>query len=142
MKILFQILTIVISANSILFTQTGDNNLVNTNIESTKIKSSHQNIEKMLARFDEFELYRSLNNYKMQIPLDGDTNSVWLRTSMIISQEEILDNKFSPHLLEPLKVKYHKDSKFNFIRYALGMAQAGAVGYLAYKHIKKYGLFK
>jgi hypothetical protein len=28
------------------------------------------------------------------------------------------------------------------VRYVLGMAQAGAVGYMAYRHIKKYGFWK
>ena len=142
MKTLFQIITIIISLNHISLAQTSDKNLTFPDLDSTKIKTTQQNIEQMIARFDEFELYRSLNNYKMQLPLDEDTNTVWLRTSIIISKEEFSDNKFSPHFLEPLEAKYHKDSKFNVFRYALGMAQAGAVGYLAYKHIKKYGLFK
>jgi hypothetical protein len=32
--------------------------------------------------------------------------------------------------------------KSSFLYTMLGAVQAGAVGYLAYKHIKKYGLFK
>jgi len=42
----------------------------------------------------------------------------------------------------PLYQKYREDSKFNPFRYALGMVQTGAVGYLAYKHLKKYGFFR
>ena len=42
----------------------------------------------------------------------------------------------------PLYQKYLEDSKFNPFKYALGMMQVGAVGYLAYKHIKKYGFLK
>lgn len=142
MNKLFQIIILIIFLTPLLFTQTDENYKSNTDKDSVKIKSTQKNIEQMLARFDEFELYRSLNNYKMQIPLDEDTNTVWLRTSIIISEEGFSDNKFSPHFLAPLEQKYYRDSKFNLIRYALGMAQAGAVGYLAYKHIKKYGLFK
>lgn len=142
MKILIQILVIFISANFVLLTQTNNDNFLNINHNSAKIKPAQQNIEQMITRFDEFELYSSLNNFRRQLPLDVDSNTIWLRTSIIISKEEILDKKLSPHFLEPLELKYYRDSEFNFIRYALGMAQAGAVGYLAYKHIKKYGLFK
>jgi hypothetical protein len=37
-----------------------------------------------------------------------------------------------------LNVKY----KISFLYTLLGAAQLGAVGYMAYKHVKKYGLFK
>ena len=84
----------------------------------------------------------NLNNMKMSVPIDGDPQTVWLRTSLALSKTEITDQKFSPHFLSPLEKQYLEDSKFNPIRYALGMVQAGAVGYLAYKHIKKYGFLK
>jgi hypothetical protein len=60
----------------------------------------------------------------------------------LISKSEKNNQEFSPHFLSPLERKYHEDSKFNPIKYVLGAAQVGAVGYLAYKHIKKYGFLK
>jgi len=51
-------------------------------------------------------------------------------------------SKNLPYLLSPLYAQYIEDSKFNPVRYVLGMAQLSAVGYLAYKHIKKYGFLK
>ncbi len=42
-------------------------------------------------------------------------------------------------LVSPLLSKYHEDEKMNLFYTILGSVQAGAVGYMAYKHIKKYG---
>lgn len=93
-------------------------------------------------KFDEFELHREFNSIKMNIPIDGDPQTVWLRTSLAISTSENINTEFSPHFLSPFQKQYLEDSKFDPIKSILGMAQVGAVGYLAYKHIKKYGFLK
>ena len=110
--------------------------------ESTTIKVAHNPLVEIQNKLDEFELYRQFNNIKSNIAIDVDPQTVWLRTAIVISKSEVADNNFSPHLLSPLERKYYEDSKFDPIRYVLGMAQVGAVGYLAYKHIKKYGFLK
>lgn len=96
----------------------------------------------MQIKFDEFELHRQFNNMKMNVPIDGDPQTVWLRTSLAISNTENNGQNFSPHFLSQLEKQYLENTKFNPIKYALGMVQAGAVSYLAYKHIKKYGFLK
>ena len=96
----------------------------------------------MQIKFDEFELQREFKEMKTSISIDGDPNTVWLRTSLAISNTNNTYQNFSPYFLSSLEKQYLEDSKFNPIRYALGMIQAGAVGYLAYKHIQKYGLLK
>ena len=78
----------------------------------------------------------------MYLLLDDDPNTIWLRTSLLISKMDLPSGDNKVDLLSPLFIQYSENSKFNPIRYMLGMAQIGAVGYLAYKHIKKYGLFK
>ncbi|RPI65266.1 MAG: hypothetical protein EHM44_01055 [Ignavibacteriales bacterium] len=93
-------------------------------------------------KFDEFELHREFNNMKMDVQIDGDPQTVWLRTSLALSNTENSGKHFSQHFLSPLEKQYLENSKFDPVRYALGMVQAGAVGYLAYKHIKKYGFLK
>ena len=60
-------------------------------------------------------------------------------------------NTFSPNyednpelntdLLYPV-MSFEEKSKLSFLYTMLGAVQTGAVGYLAYKHIKKYGLLK
>lgn len=96
----------------------------------------------MQIKFDEFELQREFNNMKMSVRIDGDPQTVWLRTSIAISNSETFGQNFSPHFLSPLEIQYLENSKFDPVKYVLGLAQLSAVGYLAYKHIKKYGFLK
>lgn len=110
--------------------------------DSIKINQKLNPLTELQIKFDEFELHRELNSFKLNIPIDGDPETVWLRTALLISKSEKTNQEFSPHFLSPLERKYHKDSKFDPIKYVLGAAQVGAVGYLAYKHIKKYGFLK
>jgi len=93
-------------------------------------------------KFDEFEIYRDLNSMKMNIDIDGDPNTLWLRTHLAVSNTNNVNTEFNPNFLSPLERKFKEDSKFDPVRYVLGAAQVGAVGYLAYKHIKKYGFLK
>lgn len=142
MKRLIQILALFFLCPFILYAQLNDNaNTVSTN-DSLKIKINPNPLTEIQIKFDEFELQREFKEIKMSIPIDGDPQTVWLRTSLAIANTENTNQNFSPHFLSPLEKQYLEDSKFNPIKYALGMVQAGAVGYLAYKHIKKYGFLK
>jgi hypothetical protein len=75
---------------------------------------------------------------------DFSKSTIWLRTKLVISigyrfnEEEYLNE----HMLLPLYRQHLEDSKFNPVKYVLGMAQLSAAGYLAYRHIKKYGFLK
>ena len=44
-------------------------------------------------------------------------------------------------LMSPLRLQMERD-RLSPLQSALGAVQLGAVGYLAYRHIKKYGLFR
>jgi hypothetical protein len=121
--------------------QTDSHNIISTN-DSLKINIISNSLTKMQIKFDEFELHRDLNNMKMNVSIDGDPQTVWLRTSLAIGNTNNPGSDNRVHYLSPLYTQYIEDSKFNPVRYILGMAQVGAVGYLAYKHIKKYGFLK
>lgn len=110
--------------------------------DSIKINVRINPLTNLQIKFDEFEIYRELNSVKMNIDIAGDPNTLWLRTSLAVSNTNNSNAEFKPNFLSPLERKYHEDSKFDPIRYVLGAAQVGAVGYLAYKHIKKYGFLK
>lgn len=110
--------------------------------DSLKIKIKYNPFVKMQTTFDEFELYREFNDIKMSVPIDGDPQTVWLRTSLAVSNMDYLSNNFSHHLLSFLEEQYLKNSRLNPLTYILGIVQTGAAGYLAYKHIKKYGFLK
>lgn len=141
MKKLVTIFFLSIILTSIVFCQNNDSNNINLP-DSLKINLQQNPFAELQIKFDEFELHRELFNIKMDVPIDGDPNTVWLRTALLISKSEKTTQDFSPHFLSPLERKYHEDSKFDPIKYVLGAAQVGAVGYLAYKHIKKYGFLK
>lgn len=106
------------------------------------IANPSDRINKILLQFDKFDFYRELYHSNIQVPLDKDKNTIQLRTEMIIRQSS--GNNYNTegndyNFLSPLYNKYIEESKFNPVRYVLGLAQLSAVGYLAYKHIKKYG---
>ena len=98
-----------------------------------------------LSLLDDLDFFLDLQNLNKTVLLNTDPNTKWLWTSYAISNSSL--EKFHSELnfdnmTQPLYQKYLEDSKFNPFRYALGMMQVGAVGYLAYKHIKKYGFLK
>ncbi|HQF41319.1 MAG TPA: hypothetical protein PK073_00310 [Ignavibacteriaceae bacterium] len=142
MKTIIQILSCLFFFSLTLFSQTDKNHLKHPETDTSKIKIGSDNLEGKLYIFNEFALYNELNNYKNQLLLNDDPNTVWLKTSLLISKKSDFNQEFSPYFLEPLEQQYQRDSKFNLFRYALGMIQTGAAGYLAYKHIKKYGFWK
>lgn len=142
MKAVIQILSFLFFFSLTLFSQTDKNYLKHSEADTSKIKIGFDNLEGRIYIFDEFELYNELNNYRNQLLLNDDPNTVWLKTSLLISKEENFIQEFSPYFLEPLEQQYQRDSKFSLFRYALGMIQTGAAGYLAYRHIKKYGFWK
>lgn len=90
-------------------------------------------------------MYRELNYMRMDLQANNDPNTIWMWTNLSLNTSGRID--FHPgqspvSMIEPLHQQYIENSKLNPIRYILGMAQTAAVGYLAYKHIRKYGLFK
>ena len=142
MNSLIKILSLFFFFSFILYSQQTDNTILPSKNDSLKIGIIPNSLIQMQIKFDEFELQREFKEMKTSISIDGDPNTVWLRTSLAISNTNNTYQNFSPYFLSPLEKQYLEDSKFNPIRYALGMIQAGAVGYLAYKHIQKYGFFK
>lgn len=99
-------------------------------------------LEYLQYKLEEFDFYREIFHTSLEIPLDGDKNTVRLRTEMIINQNARLNatrTETELYFLSPLYNKFLEEKKFNPVRYVLGVAQLSAVGYLAYRHIKKYG---
>jgi hypothetical protein len=67
----------------LLFAQNNDSRK-NNFPDSLKINLQQNPLTELQIKFDEFEIHRELNNIKMNIPIDGDPNTVWLRTSLAI----------------------------------------------------------
>ena len=84
------------------------------------------------------------NQIPEDVLFDDNPSTVWLRTQLIISNNaaQFGYDEINTHFTSPLYQQYLRDSEFDMVRYVLGLAQASAVGYMAYKHIKKYGFWK
>jgi len=110
------------------------------------LKTSNQTvITKINFTLDDLDFYLDLQSLNKSILLNEDPNTKWLWTSYAISNsnnQATSSNANLSNITLPLYQNYLEASKFNPFRYALGMVQVGAVGYLAYKHIKKYGFLK
>lgn len=98
-------------------------------------------IDKNFIQFDELDFYRDIYHSNIQVPPDNDKNTIQLRTEMLLRQstKNNFNEESNYYFLSPLYNKYIEESKFNPVRYVLGLAQLSAAGYLAYRHIKKYG---
>jgi hypothetical protein len=114
--------------------------------DSLKVSNQTLRLNKSLPSvLDDLDFYLDLHDLDKTLHLNADPNTTWLWTSYAISnssQESFQSNPNFDYMTSPLYQKYLEDSKLNPFRYALGMMQVGAVGYLAYKHIKKYGFLK
>ncbi len=107
--------------------------------------NSFESLLKLQTKFDEFEIYRELNYMRLELQANDDKNTIWMWTKLSITNSgshEYHPGETPGSMIEPLHEQFIENSKFNPVRYVLGMAQTAAVGYLAYQHIKKYGFFK
>lgn len=75
-----------------------------------------------------------------------DSTAIWIRTRMqingLISQRDPIKNNFQESILNSLQEQYYKSQNMKEWKYVLGMVQAGAFGYLAYEHLRKFGFLK
>ena len=91
-------------------------------------------------KFDDLILNNNPDFLLSNLPLYNESSTIWLRTELALSSSLLfLEKEGEQHFTLALHQKYLEDSKFDPVRYVLGMAQLGAVAYLAYRHIKKYG---
>jgi hypothetical protein len=92
---------------------------------------------------DEFFIEPLFNQIPNEILFEDNPSNIWLRTELFISngsQSEF--GEVNTFYTEPLYQQYLEDSEFDMVRYVLGTIQTGAVAYMAYRHIKKYGFWK
>lgn len=141
MKYIIKIFLSLLYISSPVFAQTTNSSEILSR-DSSRIKTKTNPLTEIQLKFDEFDFYREYGKSKIQLSLKDNPQTVWLMTSILLSQTPNVAEINSNNLLSPLYQQYIETTKFDPVRYFLGMAQMGAVGYLAYKHIKKYGLFK
>lgn len=101
----------------------------------------------MKYHYDDYDLYLSFEfsiAESEQLP-EGTNENLQLRTELALSYPitfSISSANEMNHYLLPFYNCYLENSKIDPVRYVLGLAQAAAVGYMAYRHIKKYGFWK
>jgi hypothetical protein len=93
--------------------------------------------------FDEIFSKSLTTDFSNEVLLDNNPSTIWLRTELLISNNSQLgSSEVNTFFTAPLYQQYLENSKFDMVRYILGAAQASAVAYMAYRHIKKYGFWK
>lgn len=89
--------------------------------------------------------FNELNNLNINSKFSNDTSSIWLSTRMQLSRminQENFGGSLQSNILNPLNQQYNATQRMKLFKSILGAVQVGAVGYLAYQHLKKYGLLK
>jgi len=87
-----------------------------------------------------------LNNMQPHASFLKDTSLIWIRTRMqmkgFIFEQDPMKSNFQTSIINPLQQQYLGSQKMSVLNYMLSMVQAGAFGYLAYEHLRKYGFLK
>jgi hypothetical protein len=97
--------------------------------------------------FDDYDLYLPFEfsiAESEQLP-EGNIANLQLRTELALSYPTVFSTSSNDeinHFMLPFYNRYLENSKVDPVRYVLGLAQAAAVGYMAYHHIQKYGFWK
>jgi len=141
---LFFIIAIIILLPGYIFAQSED--IIAPLVADTVYR--YQGINPIINYpFDDYDLYLPIDfsiAESEQLP-EGDISNLRLRTELALSYPTVFSTSSIDeldHLMLPFYNQYLENSKIDPIRYVLGLAQAAAVGYMAYRHIKKYGFWK
>lgn len=141
---LLSIITIFILLPGHIFAQSED--IIVPSVADTVYR--YQGINPIMNYYyDDYDLYLPFDfsiAESEQLP-EGNISNLQLRTELALSYPTAFNTGSADelnHLMLPFYNQYLENSKVDPIRYILGMAQAAAVGYMAYRHIKKYGFWK
>ena len=89
--------------------------------------------------------FNELNNLRINSYSIDDSSSIWMRTRMQLTgmfDHDNTDRSMQSDILNALSKQYSASQSLKTLRSILGAVQVGAVGYLAYQHLKKYGFLK
>jgi hypothetical protein len=93
---------------------------------------------------NQFFIEPLFNDIPNEILFEDNSSNIWLRTEILISNNSSHTDfgEVNTFFTAPLYQQYMKDSEFDMVKYILGTVQTGAVAYMAYRHIKRYGFWK
>ena len=144
MTIILSILTIFVFLQNNIFAQTED--IFVPSLPDTVLR--FQGINPIMSNYyDDYKFYYPYNFTvsKSEQLIEGSLSTIQLRTELALTYPTAFNSnstEVSNHFLLPFYNQYLENSKINPISYVLGLAQTAAVGYMAYRHIKKYGFWK
>lgn len=90
-------------------------------------------------------LFQRLDRIKSNEFFLFDSSTVWLQTKYLIdniNEGSTNFENYSEIMTSPLLAKYYESQNYASLKTVLQSVQIGAVGYLAYLHLKKYGFLK
>jgi len=96
-------------------------------------------------KFNDAFLFNRLNGFKLNENFLYDSSIVWMRTKYLLgnfNEGSFYSENYPEQITSPLLAKYYESQKYAPIKMVLQSVQIGAVGYLAYLHLKKYGFLK
>ncbi|QQS36177.1 MAG: hypothetical protein IPM56_18375 [Ignavibacteriales bacterium] len=128
---------IILFINQMLCAQSADQ-IILTDSSKTEYQQESPDLNFLINKA-EFLRYTTLQGIT---ELNADNSKLWLQSKVTLDKNFFsFENNDQPYedLLSPLMQQYQSQQKMKPLYYILGTAQTAAVGYLAYKHIKKYG---
>lgn len=141
MKIVaFRCLTIMLVVSLQIFAQ--------SRIDSTKNREEPLSLAKFFEPsiyFEEMMLSNELTNLRINSNFMNDSSSIWIRTRMFLNSgiyQETIGSNVQSNILNPLYEQYIATQNMKLFRSILGAVSVGTAGYLAYKHVRKYGFIK
>ncbi len=96
-------------------------------------------------KFNDLFLYKRLHELSLNKNFLYDSTIVWMLTKYLLgnfNDGSLYSENFAEQITSPLLTKYYESQKYAPIKIVLQSVQVGAVGYLAYLHLKKYGFLK
>lgn len=108
-------------------------------------KNSFFHYEKNEFNLNDVFLFQRIDRIKSNEFFLFDSSIVWLQTKYLIDNFNEGNTNFenySEMIASPLLAKYYKSQNYSHLKIFLQSVQIGAVGYLAYLHLKKYGFLK
>lgn len=108
-------------------------------------KNSFFHYEKNEFNLNDVFLFQRIDRIKSNEFFLFDSSIVWLQTKYLIDNFNEGNTNFenySEMIASPLLAKYYKSQNYSQLKIFLQSVQIGAVGYLAYLHLKKYGFLK
>ena len=95
--------------------------------------------------FDDSFFSNELTLRRFNSKLLNDPSSIWLNARMQMNEmiyRETSAGNLQSNILNPLSQQYSATQNMKLFRSIVGAVSVGAVGYLAYQHLKKYGFLK